>query len=127
MLRSTLAHPRRVTDKADAAHQLPANAIARCPLGETVLLPPSASRRDLCRCIRRRHRLEVLVLPIALGERLGVLRAPTCEEPAARSRPLSAAGSDLLRDLDRATLADHDDLDLTRVFELVFDLARNLV
>ena len=89
MLRSTLAHPRRVTDKADAAHQLPANAIARCPLGETVLLPPSTPHRDLCRCIRRRHRLEVLVLPIALGERLGVLRLPH-----AKSQPL---GHDLSR------------------------------
>src|SRR5829696_3375481 len=33
----------------------------------------------------------------------------------------------LLRDFDRATLADHSHLDLARIFELILDLARDLV
>ena len=45
----------------------------------------------------------------------------------ARGRAQRRRRASLLRDLDRARLADHDHLHLTRVLELILDLSRDLV
>ena len=74
-------------------------------------------------CLAEPERLEHALDP------LGVVRVHLAAErgdvvPLHRARQRSRA---LLRDLDRAALADHGHLDLARVLELVLDLARDLV